>query len=768
MHPRLRRQLSARTGGEPASPEEWKAFVSTMDLAFRRCDEERALLQESLRAMTALWQRAQEERAGESARQEARLARGHRAAERLARKLVESDVCLLALGPDLVVRSATHAAARLCGIAPEAMAGAHLFSLLAPTEKTILAELWQTRLREGEPIAQTLACTTQDGRTLTCDWVCTPRLRRDGTLASVAVLVRDQTAQLEAQEALRKREERTALAIAGAGDAVFDWDLGKSQLFLTPQGAAHLGITGKPSGTPADWLDRVHVDDLAPLRVAFDAHLAGGSGQFEHEHRVRDTSGNWKWIQVRGSVVRDAAGVAVRLLGLLTDVTRHRQLVERMAHDARHDPLTGLPNRTLFLDLLRHSFHRIRRHPEYRFAVLFIDIDRFKTVNDAYGHQAGDQLLVQIAQRLESCLREGDTLARHAGDEFTMWLDDVHGPADASRVADRVHEVMRKPFDLSGHEVHSSTSIGVAIGSSRYSQAEEVMRDADAAMYRAKAEGTARTSFFRLPSGDSVPPRLQLETDLRDALMRDELRVHYMPIVAVPTGKVEGFEALARWQHPRLGLVAPAHFMALAVETGLIVPIDRWVLQTASRQLHEWRRQIRAASGLTLSVNLSLKLLEQWDVTLHIDRVLRDAELLPSDLNVDINESALALGRAPAGLLADLRQRGLGLHMDDFGTGQSWLRHLHASELASVKIDRSFVTALSSPGGDRNVLHSIVAIAREQGKKVIAEGVETAEQLHFVREAGCDSAQGFFFSTPLDGVRAGTLLQRGGVFTRRD
>ncbi|GAC1595995.1 MAG: hypothetical protein NVS4B10_04770 [Myxococcales bacterium] len=768
MHLRLRRQLSAPPGAAAPSPEEWKAFVGEVEKAYQKSDEERALLQESLRAMTALWQRAEEEQAGEAARRKANRALSERAARRLARKLVKSEVCLLALGPDLGVRSATHAAARLCGVAPEATAGAHVFALLAPMEQEAVAAQWLSRLQEGEPVAQTLACTAKDGRALVCDWVCTPHLRRNGKLASVAVLVRDQTAQIEAQEALRRREERTALAVAGAGDAVWDWDLGKSQLFLTAQGAAQLGITGKPTGTPADWLDRVHTDDLAALRIAFDAHLAGGSAQFEHEHRVRDAAGHWKWISVRGAAVRDAAGAAVRIVGLLSDVTRHRQLIERMAHDARHDPLTGLPNRTLFLDLLRHSFHRIRRHPTYRFAVLFIDIDRFKTVNDAYGHQAGDMLLVQIARRLESCLREGDTLARHAGDEFTMWLDDVHGPADASRVADRVHEVMRKPFDLGGHEVHSSTSIGVAIGSSRYSQAEEVLRDADAAMYRAKGEGTARTTFFQLPSADSVPPRLQLETDLRDALMRDEFRVHYMPIVAVPTGKVEGFEALARWQHPRLGLVAPAHFMALAVETGLIVPIDRWVLQTASRQLHEWRRQIRSASGLTLSVNLSLKLLEQWDVALHIDRVLRDAELLPSDLNVDISESALALGSAPAGLLADLRHRGLGLHMDDFGTGQAWLRHLHASELASVKIDRSFVTALSSPAGDRKVLHSIVAIAREQGKRVIAEGVETAEQLHYVREAGCDSAQGFFFSTPLDGARAGSLLERGGMFTRPD
>jgi diguanylate cyclase (GGDEF)-like protein len=502
----------------------------------------------------------------------------------------------------------------------------------------------------------------------------------------------------------------------------------------------------------------VHPADAAPLRAALAAHLEGRTAALEHEHRLRHADGEWRWFSVRGAAQRDAAGAAVRVAGLMSDVTRHRLLVERMAHDARHDPLTGLPNRTLFLDLLRHSFHRLRRHEDYAFAVLFIDIDRFKLVNDAFGHEAGDQLLQQIAKRLTACLREGDTLARQGGDEFTMWLDDVRDPAGAVRVADRVHDVMHDPFEISGQRIQSSASIGVAVGTSGYKQAEDILRDADSAMYRAKALGKARTAVHQ-HSDTRQPPLLNLETDLRSALLRNELILHYMPIVDVLTGRVKGLEALARWQHPRLGLVQPAKFLTMAMETGLIISIDQWVLQTASRQLHDWRRELSGAARLSISVNFSQKLLEQRDLAAQIDRVLKESDLKPSDLNLDINESSMNNGDAPAHLtLGELHRRGLGLHMDDFGIGKSWLKHLHSSEVDSIKLDRSL---LAGGAADRQVLLRLVSIARDLGKKVIAEGVETAEQLRLVREVGCDSAQGFFFTLPLDVLKARGLLQGG-------
>jgi diguanylate cyclase (GGDEF)-like protein/PAS domain S-box-containing protein len=744
MHPRLRRLLGAKAATDPA-------FLDSVDAAFRELDADRALLEGSLQTLTALLMRAQQAEAARAGHTAARRAQAAKAQERLARTIAKSRLATLDLDSALIVRSGNAAAAQLCGLAIEAMPGRHVFELLEPLLKDSLAARWLERLRRREAVAETQACSAADGRALACDWVCMPRASRSGKLLGVTALIRDETARIEAGE----REERAALALAGTGDAIWDWDLRTNRLFLGAGWRELLGLDGAGTGRPADWLERVHPDDLAPLRAALTAHFEGRITALEHEHRVRHAGGEWRWISVRGAAIRDGNGAAVRALGLLGDVTSHRLLVERMAHDARHDALTGLPNRTLFLDLLRHSFTRLRRHEDYRFAVLFIDIDRFKAVNDAFGHEAGDKLLVQIAHRLESCLREGDTLARHAGDEFTMRLDDVRSASDAIHVADRVHEVMQQPFDLGGTAVTSSASIGVAIGSSRSIRAEDVLRDADVAMYRAKAAGRARTNVFAQELGESAPTYLQLESDLRLAIGREELRIHYMPIVDMATGRVKGLEALARWQHPRLGLVAPERFLGLAVETGLIVSIDRWMLQMASRQLQEWRRDLGAAAGLTLSVNLSQNALEEHDLASVIDRVLLDAQLVPGDLNLDVGDLV------PAGMLTQLHGRGFGLHMDDFGTGQSWLRHLHGQELDSVKIDRSFVTA--SAGADRAVLRRIVGIARDLGKKVIAEGVETAEQLHCVREAGCNAAQGYFFSAPLDVVRTRSLLKRGGL-----
>jgi EAL domain-containing protein (putative c-di-GMP-specific phosphodiesterase class I) len=320
---------------------------------------------------------------------------------------------------------------------------------------------------------------------------------------------------------------------------------------------------------------------------------------------------------------------------------------------------------------------------------------------------------------------------------------------------------MREAFDLApGQRVQSSASIGIAVGSAGYKQAEEVLRDADVAMYRAKAMGKARTAVFARDTGDTQPGTMQLETDLRSALLRNEMRIHYMPIVDTATGRVRALEALARWEHPRLGLVPPAKFLAMAVETGLIVSIDQWVLQTALRQLHDWRRELSSAKKLSLSVNFSQKLLEQQDLAAQIERVLRESQLQPADLNLDINESALAPDSG-CGMLEQLHQCGLKLHMDDFGTGQAWLRHLHKAEVDSIKIDRSFVAA--GADCDRQVLGRMVSIARDMGKTVIAEGVETAEQARVVREVGCALAQGYFFSPPLDAVKTRLLLQGGAL-----
>ena len=755
MHPRLRRQLaSLRTELPPA----FRQLIAAIDAHYREFDAERAELEESLASVTALLHRAQSRAAAARGRKKERREKAAKAQRRLSRLLEKSRVAVFELTPELVIRIANPAAARLCGADGEELPGKRIFEVLEPIGAEDLASKWSAPLRQGEPVARTLACSTRDGRSLACDWVFLPRVRRDGSVSRITLVLRDQTEAVEKHDAVREREDRLSVALSSTPDVLWDWDLRANRLYLSPRWQQLVGGPPSATGNPGDWLDRVHPEDAAPLRAALTAHIEGHTDSFEHEHRVRHADGDWRWVLARGAARRDEKGTAVRAAGLMSDITRHRTLVERMAHDARHDALTGLPNRTLFLDLLRHSFYRTRRHEDYRFAVLFIDIDRFKMVNDAFGHEAGDQLLQQIGRRLESCLREGDTLARHGGDEFTMWLDDVRGSADAVRVADRVHEVMREPFEVGGQRVQSSASIGVAVGSSQYQKAEDVLRDADVAMYRAKALGKARTAVFQREAIEGAPAHVQMESDLRSALVRNELCVHYMPIVDVMTGKVRAVEALARWQHPRLGLVPPSKFLGLAQEAGLIVSIDQWVLQTASRQLQDWRREIATANRLSISVNFSRDILEQADVGAHIDRVLRESHLVPADLNMDINESVLAPDNGIDNL-ADLHQRGLKLHMDDFGVGQGWLRHLHKIEVDTIKMDRSFLAG----GGDRDrqVLGRIVQIARDLGKTVIAEGVETKEQARLVREVGCSLAQGFFFSPPLDPAKTRTLLQGG-------
>jgi diguanylate cyclase (GGDEF)-like protein/PAS domain S-box-containing protein len=756
MHPRLRRQLAGLA--TDLSPE-FRQLLTAVDATYREADAERTELEESVASLTALLHRAQTRTARARARKHERAGKSVKTRKRLERLLEKSRVAVFELTPDLAVRGGNPAAFRLAGVnAPEAV-GKKIFEILQPIGAEDLAAKWSEPLRRGEPVARTLACTARGARSLACDWVLLPRLRRDGSVSRILLVLRDQTEAVEKHDAVRAREERLSAALSATTDVVWDWNLVENRLFLSPRWRDLIGAAAPLTGEAADWMDRVHPEDAAPLRAALSAHFEGRTDSFEHEHRVRHGEGEWRWILVRGTAMRDEKGTAVRAAGLISDISRHRTLVERMAHDARHDALTSLPNRTLFLDLLRHSFYRTRRHEDYRFAVLFIDIDRFKMVNDAFGHEAGDQLLQQIGRRLVSCLREGDTLARHGGDEFTMWLDDVHGPADAVRVADRVHEVMREPFDLGGGQrVQSSASIGVALGSAQYQKAEDVLRDADVAMYRAKALGKARTAVFQRDAGEGAPSHLQMESDLRSALVRNEFCVHYMPIVDVMTGKVRAVEALARWQHPRLGLMAPAKFLAVAQETGLIVSIDRWVLQTASRQLHDWRRDIATANRLSISVNFSRSVLEQADIGAQIDRVLRESQLAPADLNLDINESVLTPENG-CNALMDLHQRGLKLHMDDFGTGQGWLRHLHKIEVDTIKIDRSFLAG--GADRDRQVLTRIVQIARDLGKTVIAEGVETKEQARLVREVGCSFAQGFFFSPPLDPAKTRTLLQGG-------
>ncbi len=551
---------------------------------------------------------------------------------------------------------------------------------------------------------------------------------------------------------------RFADAATAAGDTVFDWDLGADRLWLSPGWTALSGLEVQGEA-PARWLDRVHAADREQLQAAIRSHVDGAAPRFENEHRLRHEGGGFRWVLVRGRALRDETGRAVRLCGTMMDVSARRAAADRVLHDALHDPLTRLPNRNLFLDHVKRCYARARRREGYRFAVLFLDLDHFKAVNDGLGHAAGDELLLQMARRLQLCLREGDTLARQGGDEFTILLDDVRTSDDARIVASRIQEAAAQPFEISGHEVFATVSIGIALSGPGYGRPEDLLLDADTAMYRAKAQGKARSAVFDPSTREKSPQLLDLEADLRRALLRGEFRVHYLPIFDVASGAVLGVEALLRWAHPKRGLVPPAQFGPFAEETGLIVPIGRWLLAQASRDLEGWRR-LPGHGTLRLHVNLSSKQLLQVDLLEHIDGLLREHQLAPGDLAVELSERTLQEGEPMA---VRLRGRGLRLLVDDFGSGSSSLASLHHFQLDSLKIDQALFVGAPARSQAPDLVRTIVALARELGKPVVAEGVETAEQLAFLKELGCPAAQGFFFSPPLDGEAARELLARAAV-----
>ncbi|MGA7925821.1 MAG: EAL domain-containing protein [Candidatus Sulfotelmatobacter sp.] len=447
-----------------------------------------------------------------------------------------------------------------------------------------------------------------------------------------------------------------------------------------------------------------------------------------------------------------------------------KQAEQNLMHNALHDALTNLPNRALFRDRLQHEFTRAKRHPEYKFAVLFIDIDDFKVVNDSLGHAVGDNLIVQVGERLTRFLRYDDTisrsdttrgddaLARLGGDEFTVLLEDVKDASDAIRAAQRIQKAFTAPHSLNGHEVFTSVSIGIALSSSSPGTAEDLLRDADIAMYRAKALGKARCEVFDVAMHQRAVDRLNLETDLRNALDRDEFRVHYQPIASLETGQITGFEALVRWERPGVGLVGPDTFIKAAEETGLVLAMGKWVLHEACQQTRAWQSQHASHSQLTISVNVSPKQFTKPNLAAEILSVLEQTHLDPSCLNLELTETmAMSDAEKTGSILSDLKALGVRLSIDDFGTGYSSLNYLRRFPVDTLKIDRSFVSNMDIDNNYK-IIATIVMLAHNLGLRVVAEGTETADQLRQLKELQCDFGQGYFFSKPLKSEQAEQLL----------
>jgi diguanylate cyclase (GGDEF)-like protein/PAS domain S-box-containing protein len=459
--------------------------------------------------------------------------------------------------------------------------------------------------------------------------------------------------------------------------------------------------------------------------------------------------------------IRDESGAITGVVIIFRDITARKQVERQLRHLALHDPLTGLPNRALLMDRLALAFEHTRRYPDHRYAVLYLDLDRFKVINDSLGHLAGDQLLVGVARRLSEDLRAVDTIARLGGDEFAILINGIVDTRDALHIAERILQSMSLPMQLGGHEIHTTVSIGIALSAPGHERSEDILRDADTALYRAKGQGKARYSVFDAELHQRALDMLRLEIDLRRAIERDEFRLYYQPIYALADGRLSGFEALIRWQHPERGLLAPDLFLPLAEEAGLLLPIERWVLRRACEQLREWQGGPAASTPLTMSVNLSNTLFVQPNVAQQVAQILAETGVEPGWLCLEITETVIARQDTTARTLAELDVLGAQLHIDDFGTGYSSLSKLHRTPIDVLKIDRAFVRRLEGPQGEEHALvRTILLLARELGMAVVAEGVETAEQAALLRSMACDYGQGYWFAKPLD-RQAATLLVQG-------
>jgi diguanylate cyclase (GGDEF)-like protein/PAS domain S-box-containing protein len=568
----------------------------------------------------------------------------------------------------------------------------------------------------------------------------------------LAFVFRDISERQQAQHALRESEERYALAARGANDGLWDWDLSTDAIHYSDRWKRMLGYSGEQiDSNIEEWLGRVHPEERSHIRMALQVHREGTSSHFESEFRMLHRDGQYRWMLCRGQAVFDASGLATRMAGSLTDITERKRAEEQLIHDAMHDTLTGLPNRALFLDRLGRAQERSRRHAGSSFAVLFLDLDRFKVVNDSLGHMSGDEVLQEVGQRLVGSTRSEDTVARFGGDEFAVLVEEVSTAADASRVALRIETALGQPIFLRDQEIFPAVSIGIALNHSGYLQPGEILRDADIALYRAKALGRGRHEVFDADLGEQALALLHLETDLRRALRDGEFRLVYQPILSLDQRMLHGFEALVRWQHPTRGLLPPSEFIPLAEETGLIVPMGAWVLREATRQGRLWQDARPALEPLTMSVNLSSRQFSHPDLPALVEAALSESGLPPSCLELEVTESVLIDNpQAAQQVLERFREMGIRLALDDFGTGYSALSYLHRFPFQTLKIDRSFISGIDSNGKNPAIVRAIVTLAENLGMEAVAEGVEHEAEEHLLRQLHCRYVQGYLYARPMD------------------
>jgi diguanylate cyclase (GGDEF)-like protein/PAS domain S-box-containing protein len=628
------------------------------------------------------------------------------------------------------------------------MSGLELLRLLRATYTAEqLPVIMVTAISSSEKVVEALNAGANDYITKPIDF------------AVALARIQSQLARKRAEESLRVSEERYSLAARGANDGLWDWDLRTDRIYYSERWREILGLDGAVlADRPSEWRSRIHPADAEDFERQLGRLLEGAAEDFTIEQRLARADGGYCWGMVRGYLLRDGAGRPLRMAGSLTDITESKAF----------DSLTGLPNRRLLSERITRAMEQDRAGTA-RYAVLYLDLDRFQVVNDSLGHAAGDVLLIAFARRLQSLVRDGraatqpegpHVIARIGGDEFALLLEDVRDLACAERVAARILAAAPTPYEVNGRELFIGVSIGIAMGDAEHASPDDVLRDADTALFRAKALGRGRAHVFSVELRAAVLLRLETESELRRAIDAGELYTVYQPKVSLRAGELVGFEALLRWRHPRRGVVEPNEFIPIAEETGLIVPLGRWVLRDACRQLRAWQEACAGQTPLEVSVNLSPRQFRDPSLIGSLREVLEETGIPPHTLQLEITESVLIEEQEEAfRVLGELSRLGVGLKLDDFGTGYSSLNYLCRLPCDSLKIDRSFVSQMCGSQSTLQVVRTIISLAQSLQLRVTAEGIETSEQAETLRNLGCDFGQGYYFAQPLSVEDATRLMQ---------
>ena len=546
----------------------------------------------------------------------------------------------------------------------------------------------------------------------------------------------------EAIKALQESEERYALAVDGANDGLWDWNLKTNELYCSERWHHILGLTDDLINNYDDWVNRIHPEDQKRFYTELDSHFQGATSHFQCQYRIAHQDGTFHWVLTRGLAVRDQHNNTYRMAGSLTDLSSNK---------THFDQLTNLVNRTFLLEQIDVILNRSKHQPSYLSAVIFCGCDRFKIINDSLGHVVGDQLLIAIARKLESCIRNGDLLAKLSGDQFAILLENLADKSTALKIAHRIEKELTQPFIILNHTIYISASFGIAYNFDNLNS-EELLQNAHTAMHRAKTLGKARYVIFDRTMSEQAKARLSLETDLRIAIEKNQFQLHYQPIIALENNKIAGFEALVRWYHPTKGLISPVKFIPIAEETELIIPLSNWILEEACRQMYSWQQEYALDKSLTMSVNLSRKQLSQDKLVNTIDSIIQATKISPYNLKLEVTETALMNSNEDSAtkLLLQLKELGLLLSLDDFGTGYSSLSCLHQFPIDILKIDRSFINRIGTEKKYLDIVRAIINIGHSLNLEIIAEGVETAAQLAELKQLQCYAAQGYFFYKPLD------------------